>query len=278
MKRATLSAKRFALESYPNEAFDTFTIDNKIEEGRPKSTEVISSAKKRSNQIKEDQPNYNLKWPRPKVPHDATESKVHSSYCNSFTGGMVTAAIAYHPRRNLGPFGKTNRMQHLNELFKEGLSVCPKYPAAYHGQGGEGRPFAVGLTEAGCPSSNESLIAPCFKESKRKPGKDIVTISVELENISAKEHKEFNGYKNFYNVLLVNQNPYELPKISPPDVPIKNSAGIPTRYSANLEWYRATSKLARHLKTPYKDDEAERKRDCYKRKLTTIRNRNEVYG
>ncbi|KAJ3315444.1 hypothetical protein HDV04_002986, partial [Boothiomyces sp. JEL0838] len=208
MKRPTLSAKRFAIESYPNEAFDTFTIDNKVKE-QPKSTLFNGSDKKKHN-TKEEDIHVHSKLPRPKVPHDTTERKSHSKYCNSFDGGMVTAAIAYHPRRNLGTFGKTNRMQYLNELFKEGLSVRPKYPATYHGQGGEGRPFALGLTEAGCPSSNGSLIAPCFKESKRQSPTDIAKLPVE-QPFSKKELKDFDGYKNFYNVLMVSQTPYELP-------------------------------------------------------------------
>ncbi|KAJ3276548.1 hypothetical protein HDV01_004081 [Terramyces sp. JEL0728] len=211
MKRATLSAKRFSLESYPNTAFDTFTMDKTVDE-RPKSTSATSLEKKKANkQLKEEQTEFNAKWPRAKVPHDSAECKAHSSYCSSFPGGMVTATIAYHPRRNLGPFGKTNRMKFLNELYKEGLSVCPKYPAAYHGQGGEGRPLALGLTEAGCPSSNESLIAPCRTDIKRNHVSEPVRLA-EPEKVIHKEQKDIQGYNNFYNVLLINANPYELPK------------------------------------------------------------------
>jgi hypothetical protein len=54
----------------------------------------------------------------------------------------------------MGIFGITNRIQYLRTILPCS-SVRPNYPASYHGPGGEGRPFALGLTEAGCPSPNQ---------------------------------------------------------------------------------------------------------------------------
>lgn len=192
MKRATLSAKKFTISSYPEDVFSV-GFHEKPKESPEEEIEyrkVPTSAKKDriraqissragSNQ---DKNTYDSKTAnsedfivsksnhrRQRVPHDVSKVNTHGDYCKSFKSSMVTSVCGYHPRQK-GLFGKSNRIQHLRSLFDKSdpNSVCPEYPAAYHGTGGECRPLALGLTEAGCPSSEARTlqIASTFGEAR----------------------------------------------------------------------------------------------------------------
>ena len=87
----------------------------------------------------------------------------HSKYCSEAPSGMITKSLAYSSRSRNTTFGKSNRIEFLRQLRDaEGAgTVRPPYPPSYHGPGGEGQQFALGLTLAGSAESDRILGPIC---------------------------------------------------------------------------------------------------------------------
>lgn len=170
MSRA-LSAKTFALSSYSDDAFQTFTIKDKIPRVQILETAKIKPVIKESKQRdKQRQP----------VPHDFGNYTKHHDFCKSFGSEVVTSAIAYHPRQKQSVYGESNRIVFLRNAC-DSKNICPQYPANVHGRG-NGRSRALGLTEAGCSSSGaRSLAAISTFGSKRILKKEPKTLDVQLK-------------------------------------------------------------------------------------------------
>lgn len=126
---------------------------------------------------------------RPLVPHDYHRDDKHLSFCDSFGSNMITNVVGYHPRTGKGTFGATNRMKFLQETYQtQGpTSVCPTYPAAYHGPGGESRHYVLGLTEAGCPSSNHRVMEATLTFGR--PQVDTINVSKVKQHVPEKQER-----------------------------------------------------------------------------------------
>ena len=167
MKRQSLLAPNFTVSAFADTIFEGFSV--KAETPAPSNRKTMKTANEaKANDI------INTKLVRPRVPHDFPLEDRHGIYCKGLGSGMITSILGYHPRQK-GLFGKSNRIQHLRSLYDEldAYSVCPVYPASYHGTGGEGRPFALGLTEAGCPSSNRTMqVSTTYGDQRIQKTKD----------------------------------------------------------------------------------------------------------
>ncbi|KAI8922695.1 hypothetical protein BC831DRAFT_437500 [Entophlyctis helioformis] len=101
---------------------------------------------------------------RPKVPHDFHLGRYsHAHNCSMAPAGMVLKTLAFTQRHRGTTFGVSNRIQFLRDVYTANGPTCIRkpFPAAYHGPGGEGRQFALGLSLAGSAGDDRVLDAAC---------------------------------------------------------------------------------------------------------------------
>jgi hypothetical protein len=146
---------------------------------------------------------------------------------------MVTTSIAYHPRQKMGTFGLSNRIQFLKRQL---ATAEPSYPPSYHGKG---RTFALGLTEAGCPSSHVRSLDIPTSFGKNREHKEIVHMPPVTRDAPVITREI--PLKSIADVLQIERQ--ILPYISNRITIKKDYPEKATRYSANREWTRNTCHL-----------------------------------
>jgi hypothetical protein len=231
----TLSAKAFQLNSYSADAFQSF----KINQSSPSNDEGFA--------IKPNSAKSSI--PSPKFQESILNSIVggnshnpHSLYCSSFGPHMVTAMLSYHPRQKLGNYGFSNRISFLKRRLAVS-SVCPSYPASYHGIGGENRPSAMGLTEAGCPSPEKRSLNVSTAYGDPRLIQKRTDTPTEMPSIPLPQIITPQNYPERSIGEVLGMKNQIFPRISDRIQISKSASERATRYSANTEWTRNTKHL-----------------------------------
>jgi hypothetical protein len=156
---------------------------------------------------------------------------------------MVTEVISYHPRQKLGNYGVSNRIAFLKKRLAVS-SVCPSYPASYHGIGGENRPSALGLTEAGChsPEKRSLNVSTAYGDLKvlqkcTDSNPEVGTLLWLPEIITSENYT----HRSIGEILGIRTQifPQVTDRIQIP----KPTSQAASRYSSNTEWTRNTKHL-----------------------------------
>eukprot|EP00842_Homolaphlyctis_polyrhiza_P003916 jgi/Hompol1/4525/HPOL_003687-RA len=170
------------------------------------------------------------------------------------------------------------------------------YPAAFHGPGGEGRQFALGLSLAGSAGDEHVLDTACTygtlrydAASRRLAKKDEPAVSAIVSDPLAPRsicdvlHMKTASWRQEpdHNKVKVPRHVPGHPQSGQLSSASRAAPSINTRYSANSEWGRATHVLVQAPTTshfyqaeqdrlqnlPFVDDEQISKRTNYKLKL-----------